>query len=430
MKYSFKSLSGFFAEKVTKTTTFRQSLITTVSTFANAVLGALFYFFLARFLGAEKFGVFTLSATTIALISSIFDFGSDQGLVRFVPKYKKEKQKQKEVIKISLFLKIIFGFAAIILASLGANFFSAIFFKKPGFSYIFPLIGVGVLTQLLFSFSTSLSQAFERFFLWGGLLVGTNLTRFLIVLLFLVFGFLSVESSIFVYILIPLFGFLASLLFFERNFLFEKISFERLKEIFSFNKWVFAFVLVAAIGSRLDFYFSARFLNLSQVGIYGLALQVVSALPQLTSAIGVVTSPKFSSFSNLRENISYTKKTIFLTSFSAFLASVFMIPASFFVFKFSGQEYLQAFSPFLILLLSMALFLATSPIRDSIIYFFGKPEFFFFMGIFHLLVVSLASIFMIPKFGILGSALSVFLGQILIAVSSFWYYQKKKEAIS
>ncbi len=408
--------------EIVRTATFRQSTITSLSTLVNGALGAAFYFLLARFLGSHDFGIFTLVITSIALVSGVVDFGSDQGIVRFVPKYKNDTSLQAKFINLALKIKILSSLMVVVLLFVLSQQISAYVFKRPELAFIIPLIGLGVLTQLLFSFSTSLSQALERFFLWGGLFIGTNLLRLLLLLALFGLGVLNSFSSIVLYIALPFIGFVFSFAFLNKDFLLVRGGTSQLKELLSFNKWVFAFVVVAAIGSRLDIYFTTRFISITAVGVYGLALQIVSILPQLTGAISAVTSPKFASFANHKANRAYTLKATTLTVLVAVSASLALIPLSKIVVVFSGSAFEGAFFPFLILLSAMAIFLASAPIRDSILYYFGKPQFFFWTGLIHTALVIASSFWLIPRLNIVGSSLVVLIGQIFILIISVGYW--------
>lgn len=404
------------------TSTFRHSSITLVSTALNGVLGAVFYFLLARFLGSSEFGVFTILTTSIALLTGIIDLGSDQGIVRFIPKYKDNPEIQNKLIKLSLAIKFISGLTVFFLIFIFSGGISSFVLGKPELTSIVVLIGLGVLTHILFSFSTSLSQALEKYFLWGGLFIGTNLLRLLMVLLLFNFRSLNVYSAGILYLTLPLLGFLFSFIFLDKRFIFSKGIFSQLPELFNFNKWVAAFVVVATIGSRLEIYFTARYLSLSALGVYGLVQQVAQILPQLTGAIGAVTSPKFASLNSNQKNLAYTMKSVLFTSVLAIISSIILVTLGQFVFRFAGQDFDGALIPFIVLLISMAIFFSTSPVRDSIIYYFSKPKFFFYMGIAHAGLVSVFSMILIPKYSILGTSLVVLIGQIFIALTSVWYF--------
>ena len=404
------------------TKTFRHSSITLVSTAINGVLGAVFYFLLARFLGSSEFGVFTIFTTSIALLTGIIDIGSDQGIIRFVPKYKDNPEVQNKLIKLSLAIKLISGLSVFFLIFIFSGGIASMVFGKSELTSIVVLIGFGVLTQILFSFSTSLSQALEKYFLWGGLFIGTNLVRLLTVLILFKFQSLNAHSSGILYLTLPLLGFLFSFLFFDKKFLFSKGTSSYLPELFKFNKWVSAFVIVSTIGSRLEVFFTARYLSLASLGVYGLASQVAQILPQLTSAIGAVTSPKFASLNTNEQNFTYTMKSVVFTSALATASSIVLLILGQLVFKFAGQDFNGAFVPFVILLVSMAMFFSTSPIRDSILYYFSKPKFFFHLGVVHIFLITVLSMILIPRYLILGTSLAVLIGQIFISLTSIWYF--------
>lgn len=407
---------------ITSTTTFKQSVITSTSTLINGGLGALFYFLLARFLGTHEYGVFTLATTIIALVAGVFDMGTDQGIIRFVPRNKANPQEQKKIIKLALKIKLILGGLAAIALWVLATPIATTVLSEPSFAKIVPLIGVGVLSQLLFSFATSLSQALERFFLWSSLFITTNLARLISVIV--LFGLLGLNgrTTVIVYIVFPLLGFLFSLFFLDTSFLRVKNELGKLREFFGFNKWVVAFVVVATISSRLEIFFTNKYLGLSALGVYGLILQISNIMPQLTTAIGAVTSPKFASFTNSNQNRQYTLKAMLLTTFVGFLAFAVLVPVGWIILNFSGVDYLAGFVPMIVLLFAMVIFIASAPLRDSIIYYFAKPAFFFWNGLAHAAVVSLSSIFLIPAYSLFGTALVVLFGQVLIAVVSIVYF--------
>ena len=92
-----------------KTTTIRQSFITTFSIVTNGVLAAVFYLAAAKVLGAHDYGLFSLSAATVAIMSVVFDFGNDKGVVKFVSQYGPDSEKSGKVLKAVFFTKLASG---------------------------------------------------------------------------------------------------------------------------------------------------------------------------------------------------------------------------------------------------------------------------------------------------------------------------------
>lgn len=409
-------------EKIWGTATFKQTTLTSFSTLINSGLGALFYFFVAYSLGSQSFGIFTLLTSLIAMFSGIIDLGTDQGLIRFLPRFRQEKYVQEAIMKLSLKIKLISGFTAFFLLLVFGQRVGLGIFKNPDFLPYIPLVGFGVITQLLFSYSTSVSQALERFFLWSGLFIGTNLFRLLTVLIIYQSGLLTSYLTSLIYIILPLLGFVFSFAFLNNNLTSIKGEGKYLGKLLTFNKWILSFTIVSTIGSRLEIFFTTRYLGFTFVGIYGLVQQLTSLLPQLTSAIGAVTSPKYASFDKGFKNEKYTFKALMLTGAVGLLSLAVMLPVGYIILRLVGSDYIRGFVPFIVLLLAMVIFLITSPIRDSIIYFFEKPAFFFWLGLVHLVAITLLSIYIIPKFNLIGTSVVVLFGQLLIATSSVFYF--------
>ncbi len=386
------------------------------------MFGAGFYFLLARLLDPGQYGLFSIIIVTTTILSDIFDLGGNQALVRFVPQYKSESKKQSQVINLVLVTKLVSGLIVAVAVSALSNQIANHIIGQSNVAQLLPLAGLGVLAQLLFSFSTSLAQASERFWIWSGLFIATNSARIGLIISLFFLGKLTGANSVMAYIFIPLLGFIFSLTIIRFKFSPASFADINIRKVFSFNAWVTAFIVVASIGARIDTFLTAKLINLSAVGIYFLVNQIVAILPQLAGAIGVVTSPKYSSFDTLPKNLSYTLKATYLTLAVAFVSSVLVVPLGFLVLKFTGGEYATGFTPMLILLLAMCIFLVTSPIRDSILYFFAKPQFFFWLGLVHVFQTIALSYYLIPRYQIIGSAVTFLLGQVLIAAASTAYY--------
>lgn len=399
-----------------RTATARQTLITSVSTVANGILGALFYFFLARFLGAFDYGIFSLGISLITTLSGVFDLGSDQSLILFIPKLK--EPDFYPYLKLALIVKLLSGFIILIFLLVFSKYISESVLRQPSLHPIMILVGLGIISQLLFSFATSVAQSLQKYTLWGILFVYTNLIRVSLLFVLYFVENLNVSLILSIYILIPLLGFLVFLPVLNLNFLKSKISQAVIHKFFSFNKWITGFVILSAVNSRLDVFFVARYISLSAVGIYSLCLQIVSVLPQLTSAVGAVISPKFSSFTQLNQNIVYVKKTTFLSAFIACISALVLIPISLLIFNFSGPTFSSGFVPFTILLTSSIIFLAVTPIRDSILYYFAKPRLFFYTGLIQIILYLLTSQYLMTKYSIIGTSVLVLINIIL---SSFIY---------
>lgn len=399
-------------ETIFKTATFKQSQLTILATLINGALGAFFYILLARFLGPSDFGLLTVSVIALTLIADIADIGTNTGLIRFVSSNLVRNQgKAYRFLKLSLKIKLIAWVISFLIIILLTPFLATQLFHKEELIIPLRLVSLGVGGALLFSFATSSLQSFQKYFLWSTINILTNALRLLLIIILGYSIKLNVENSLFVYIILPFFGFFLTLFILPtRKIMFSKKEFSLSKELFSYNIPVAIFTVIAAFSARLDTFLSASLLSAKEVGIYGAANQLVQVVPQIVGALGVVAAPKFSSFQSISQMILYFKKFQVMVLGLAALG-LLAIPISFYVIPIIyGQEYQQTVLPFIILLLAMLVFLVSVPLHNGIIFYFGRPDIFIWVSIGHLLIIGILGYLMISNYGVLGAAVTVLVG--------------------
>jgi len=306
-----------------------------------------------------------------------------------------------------------------------SSFIARFIFHQPAVAGLLPWVGLAVLGQILFFLTLAVFQGTQRFALWGGFQVGTNFIRLLLVLPLIFLVKFSAGLALGVFVLAYFLGFGLSLLFIDRKFLSSIPTSSQVKSFWDFNKWTAAVGVLTAVANRVDILLAARFLNLTQVGIYSLATIMVAFLSQLAGAIGAVTTAKFASFQDPEASKRYLGKAILFVGGISLLVALAMLPVAGIVIWFAGKsDYAAAWGPFVILLAGLVIFLFTNPIRDSLMYYHAQPQFFFWLSLGQAMAVLLAGWFLIPLWGVTGAALSFTAGQIFVAGTSVWYYRK------
>ena len=292
--------------EILKTQTFRQSIITVVATFATAGFGAVFYLLLARLIGSRDYGLFSISTSILTLVVGVADLGMAQGLVKFVAENSKTSLYMSYV-KIALKAKLIVGLAVWAGLWLFANPLSQLL-GHPEVAPLLPIVGLGVLSMLLFALSIYVFQGLQKFILWGGIQIGGNIFRLVIFAILILV--LKIDSfwGLLLFISAPFFGFLVSWIWLPLGIFKAPVSKGQQSQFWNFNKWTSAFTIVSVLTSRMDILLTARFLSLSETGIYSLATIMVAFLPQLSSAFGAVTAPKLASFSDAKHSREYVAK--------------------------------------------------------------------------------------------------------------------------
>lgn len=396
------------------TATFRQSQITITGTILNGILGALFYVILARFLGPSQFGLLTISLTTLVLIADIADIGVNTGLVRFVSSNLADnRSKALGFLKLSLEIKIIVWLLVFLVIFFLSPFLATMIFHKSELILPLRIAGFGVGSALLFTFATSALQAQQKYISWSAVNIITNGLRLLAILLLVYSLRLNSLNSLWIYIILPFFGFFITLFILPSRQIFKiKHEFSLLPDLLKYTTPVAIFSIVAAFSSRLDTFLNASLLSAKEVGIYGAANQLVQIMPQLVSALGLVSSPKFASFQNNSQMLTYFKKFQFfvlglcIIGLLAIPLSVYLIPLLF------GPSYNEAITPFIFLFIGNLVFLFSIPLHHSIIFYFARPDVFIWVSLGNVIIISTLGYFMISNFGITGAAVTVLVGMI------------------
>lgn len=398
-------------KKLLTSSTLYNSQITATATLINGLLGAFFYILLARFLGPIEYGVITISIAVLTLVADIADLGTNTGIVRFLPGVI-NTDKAVRILKMSLELK----FCVWIFVLLGGFFASPLIaneiFHKSDLLVPLRLSLVGVGGALFLSYVTSSLQAMQKFFTWSIINIATNFLRLVIILLLILAGQLSIYTGLITYIALPFLGFSLGLFFLPLGgFLRVKDEFKSVKNILQYNLSVAVFSAIAAVSSRLDTFLNAAFLTSRDVGIYGAANQLVSVMPQIISALGVVLAPKFANFKNSKDMIGYFFKTQIMVTILAFVGLIIVVPfAAFLIPLLLGVSYNLSVFPFIILFCAMLIFMISLPLHTSIIYYFSRPDIFIWVSIGHLFLIASFGYFLIPRIGVSGSALAVLAG--------------------
>lgn len=278
---------------------------------------------------------------------------------------------------------------------------------------------------LLFSFATFSVQAIQKFLAWSILNISINLLRLLTVALLIYLGLLTLDSTLAVYVFFPFLGFLVGL-FILPNFFKVKNEVEVAKRLFSYNIWVAAFTLIAAISSRLDTFLSTRLLSLEEVGIYSVAVNLASIVPQVVFALGTVAAPKLASFNSDKKAVSYLKKLQLFVFGLCGSGLAIGIPLSYFLIPaLYGQVYTASIPPLIILLVAQAIFLFSVPVHTGVTYYFGYPKLFVWVSLVHLAIVLGLGWVLISNFGIIGAAWTVLLGSVSnFLIPAIWILRK------
>ena len=409
-----------------KSKTVYQSIITSGSIVINGILGVVFYILVARILGPVDFGVLSVALITLSLVSDLASVGTDTGIVKFVGQHiATDRLKALGFLKLGFKIKLIIGVIVLIFGFLITPFIAESILAKPTLVDPLRYALLGALGMLLFSFATSALQALQKFWQWGLVNISANLVRLLLVLILIGLGRLTLTSGLVVYITCIFLGFFIAL-YSLPNFFKVKEETRLRKEFLDYNKWVALFVVFAAFSGRLDTYLTTKLLSLAEVGVYSVAVSLSAIGAQLVTGITTVVAPKLAGFDSLGKAKTYLVKLQIFTSLLAILIVLVGIPLGGVVIPLLyGQAYLNSLAPLGVLIIAQAVFLLSVPAHASVFYYFSQPKLFVYTSFVNLLIVFCGGWLFISRFGYIGAALTVLVGNIInLVIPGVWVIRK------
>lgn len=398
--------------RLASTGTVKQTMITVTGTLGSGVLGAVFYIWMARVLGPAEFGIFSVAATTMALVASVSNVGTDTGLIRFVGKYiGKERERALGFLKLGFVVKVAVWLTVGIIGLILARWVAVDVLKKPEITQALKISVVGVGGMLLFSFSVASLQATQRYIVWSGVMISNNLFRLGVVAALVTVSYLSLNRALWIFALVPFFGCLIGLVFIPA-FVRAKLGREIRTEFFNYNKWVALFTVLTAISSRVDTFLTVRLLTLKEVGIYAVAVTLAGFVAQITLALATVIAPKLAAFETKEEAIEYIKKLQLFVVILAGLGLAVGVPLGYGIIPvLFGEVYKSGFGVFVILLFAQTMFFMAVPVHMSVMYYFSYPKLFVWVALVYLVIVGGLGWILIANWGMMGAALAVFVAQ-------------------
>lgn len=384
---------------------------------------------LARKLGAEGFGIFSLFYTIMLLIWQLPNV-IDTSYVRFVKV--DEQNKNKDFLKALLLIKSLICLFLLILAFPLAKILSLYIFNKADSEIPMTLAIVsGAFWSLLGNIS-AIYQSEEKFDLFS---ITNGLFYFIILLIFSVFFIININLSpilsISIFTLVAIIIGCSSFIY-----LFMKIkpifplNLSPIFELINFGKWLLVANISYIIFQRLDLVILARYVNYDQIGIYSIGVRLVTIISIFISGVSVVFLPRgVSAFKSEKELNLYLKESLGVSLVLCIIVITFIIVSSTIIKFLFGYEYLSAVILSKILLLGAIFIILYTPF-SYLFYAANSSKFIFIFNMFRLITILITSFLLIPTYGSIGAAIASSFSSlcvlIIILIASLKYIKNYK----
>lgn len=385
-------------------------------TIINALVGGVFFILAPRILGPAQYGLFAVAVSTGVLIAGLANLGIDTGILRFI-KVGNDQSNQR-ILKLALQAYITIGLIIFVLGFLVAKPLATIL----GNSNLVLLLRIafsGTIFLLLTDFFVATLQSRRQFLKASLVNIISNVARLLIIVIAAYLFTLNVYFLTSLFFFVTIVSVIIGKIFVPLDFLKAKDHLKEFKNFFSYNSWIAASLAISSI--PIDNYLLIKFAGPVATGIYAAPFKILSIVDQLSGNFSRVLASRFSSFDTDEKAIDFAKKSypIVLVVGGCFLAGSLL--ATPIIKLLLGNQYLDSIVVFRIIALASILSFATSIPVSIIAYYFGKSKVAFTITCIIILVWSLASFILIPRYHELGAAAAYLIGE-LIAFCLFTLY--------
>lgn len=402
----------------------KSSVIIFIGIFLSKVLSYVFRAVIARYMGPEVYGLFTLSTAVTELFAAIFCLGLLPGLVRYVSIYrgKNDQAKINYVIKTTVTIVASSGFVGGIILFMSSRFISLSIFNNPklfifliSFSFALPISVLGIIfLTIMQSYEKMNYYAFIRNVLF-------NLVELIVIILGILSYFLyfNKNDSIFPYVIIAsyIFGHMSIAIpsyfyckyrikevFYKYNLSLKEKARLR-KDLFSYS-WPLLFVgLISLLFAWTDAFMIGIFKDAFAVGIYNVAVPIAMLMiiaPQLFLYLFLPIITKEYARNNhylIKESSQQVGKWIFMLNLPI-LIIILMFPGTIINVLF-GPNYLSAQWPLRFLGIGM-LFYSIFSVSDNLLSMIGKSKTIMYNMIITVIINIALDVILIPMPSLFG----------------------------
>lgn len=383
----------------------RDSMITLTRQISSIVIGLLLLVLLARYLGPDNQGYYTTITLLPTLLLTFLNMGINTSTIFYVSKKKIDMQG---AIKNNLIFGIIISAIGILVGILVIHFYSGAYFKGVDQRYLY-LSLVALPFMILNIFFQTIFQGIQNFKVFNTILVVTQISTLVFVVLFLTILHFGLEGSIVAFVTGQIATFIFILVAFKMsyglNIMGGKLSYSYIKESIFYGFKAHISNVVTVLNYRTSILMIIAFLSPTAVGYYSIAVNLSERLSIFSQSISSVLLPKIAS-------LETDDKRNQLTSIVSRNLLVFMLVGTFvgvlvvgFIINLLLPQYSHSVLPLQILLPGIAV-LSVDKILSNDIAGRGKPELNMYVSITNIIVNVTLNYILIPKYGIEGAAIS------------------------
>jgi len=396
-------------------------------TLAARVLGMLLALLasvvIARMLGPEGIGVYTLATLFPVLVLVFVNLGVGPATVYYVAQ---DKYPLPEVLGTNVILSVLVGAGATLLGLVVAIFFHSYLFPTVALPYL--LLSLLLIPVYLFSqhYANQILLGARRLADFNAVIVLTRLLLLILLLLLAVTVGLSIGGAIWATFLSSLVVCLALYPWLRRiaGGVRFRLNAGYLRDTLCYGLKAHLGNIVGFLNYRVEVFILGVFLPASAVGFYAVAIGLAERLWFLSESASVVLFPTVSAEKDELARKTFTplvsRSVLLITAIGA--VALFLL-SQWVVILLYSSEYVPAVHLFRILLPGIV-FLSAGRILANDIAGRGRPLLNTYVGGMGLITQVLLSLVWIPRFGATGAAWATTISYGLTSTAWLWLYMR------
>jgi len=398
------------------------TIITVITRALQLGLSLVISIIIARVLGPEGQGIYSLAIFLPSLLINFGNFGFGQASVFYVGR---QRYPVEEIFGNNIILSFLLGIITFLVGLGIIIFFGNYLFPKVAKIYLFLALFL-IPLRFFLSFINYLLLGLQRIkeFNFINILQSFVFLTLLSVVL-LVFKF-AVKATIVANILACLIG--AIVLFYLAKKIVGNfyLSFNKfyLKEAFQYGFKVYLGNVIGFLHYRIDIFLINILLNPMAVGFYSIATALAEKIWFVSQSAGIVLFPRVSTETNERNLKEFTpivcRNVLLITLVSAIL--LFCLGRSV-VVLFYSEKFLDSVLPFQILLMGTVTMSGWRILANDL-YGRGKPELNIYVSLASVLLNIILNILWIPRHGIVGAAWATSISYVFAFIIIMVIYSK------
>jgi len=163
----------------------------------STVISAVGMIFIARLLGSDQFGLYTIVLTVPAIIQVFRDWGINSAMIRFTAKYRSEGRidEIRSVYFTGILFEVCMGLALSLFSFLFADYLASLF-SRPDIAPLIQIVSFSILAQGIVAAATAAFTGYERLELNSVMLVFQSIFKTAIIIALVIFGFGTAGATI------------------------------------------------------------------------------------------------------------------------------------------------------------------------------------------------------------------------------------------